>query len=139
MAARADLDRAVAVDPELPGLWYVRGITRLKQGDPQGALADLTEALDRQPYHVPARLRRAQLLAAKGQLDRAIADWTEVLAHQPDNIDAYVLRGIALHQSGRTAEAIADIRAALGLLPADAAGQRAKLEDLIRRFRGGRQ
>ena len=139
VAARADLDRAVAVDPELPGLWYVRGITRLKQGDPQGALADLTEALDRQPYHVPARLRRAQLLAAKGQLDRAIADWTEVLAHQPDNIDAYVLRGIALHQSGRTAEAIADIRAALGLLPADAAGQRAKLEDLIRRFRGGRQ
>ncbi len=80
--ARAALDRALALDPTRTDALANRAVLRFDRGDVDGALADLTAALELTDD--PAvRENRAVAYEAAGRLPEAIADCELALAH-PD-------------------------------------------------------
>jgi hypothetical protein len=65
-----------------------RGRSRLEQGDPRGALADLTRALPIAPERQYTLLLRAQAAAALGDPRTAVEDLREALRIAPDFAEA---------------------------------------------------
>lgn len=66
-AARALLDRAVALDPDDADVRYQRGVVRGRQGDTSGAIADLETALRLRPYFPVAALELGIALVDAGR------------------------------------------------------------------------
>lgn len=81
-SARAAFDRALGLDPTLAEALANRAVLRFSDGDVDGAIDDLTEALaaDDDPG---IRENRAVAYAEVGRLDEAVADCERALAH-PD-------------------------------------------------------
>src|SRR6185437_5644134 len=73
-AALADYDRAVALAPPFPELYFNRGTARLEVGDTAGALADFDYVLAMEPDDVETRLSRIELELGTGDPDAAEAD-----------------------------------------------------------------
>ncbi|KAL6785608.1 hypothetical protein ACKKBF_B00945 [Auxenochlorella protothecoides x Auxenochlorella symbiontica] len=95
-----------------------RGNARARQGDMEGALADLDAAADKCPWAVDPVLNRGVVLEALGRWDDAIADFTEVLAVAPRDPAAWNNMGNAHAGAGRYAEALAYYDGAVQLAPA---------------------
>ncbi|KFM29193.1 Endoplasmin-like protein [Auxenochlorella protothecoides] len=95
-----------------------RGNARARQGDMEGALADLDAAADKCPWAVDPVLKRGVVLEALGRWDDAIADFTEVLAVAPRDPAAWNNMGNAHAGAGRYAEALAYYDGAVQLAPA---------------------
>jgi tetratricopeptide (TPR) repeat protein len=66
--------QAIVIHPSDPFAYMMRGIIRSEKGDADGALADLDEAIKRDPKYLPALVRRAAMLRARSLPDRAMAD-----------------------------------------------------------------
>ncbi|MEW9556172.1 tetratricopeptide repeat protein [Nonomuraea sp. NPDC050783] len=71
--ARTALDRAVTAAPRLAAAWGNRGVLRFESGDPEGAVEDLTRALELQPQP-DLYANRAVALRALGRIAEAEAD-----------------------------------------------------------------
>jgi tetratricopeptide (TPR) repeat protein len=85
--------QAIVINPNDPFAYTMRAIARLeKQAD--GALADLDEALKRDPKYGPALVRRASLLRARHQFDRALADLVRAIAIDGRTPFAHVERAV---------------------------------------------
>src|SRR5258708_904254 len=85
-----------------------RGIEKVKKGDPDGAIADFTRAIEIDPRYTSAYLNRGISRKEKGDLAGAIADYTTVVEIDPRNASGYYNRGIALDAKGDHDRAIAD-------------------------------
>jgi tetratricopeptide (TPR) repeat protein len=85
---------AITIKPSDPFAYMMRGIARSEKGDDDGALADLDEALKRDPKYFPALVRRAAFLRARNQPDRALADVDQAIAVDGREPSAYVERGV---------------------------------------------
>ncbi|WP_084964741.1 tetratricopeptide repeat protein [Thermoactinospora rubra] len=72
-AAREAFDRAIAAAPELAAAWANRGILRYEAGDPEGAVADLSRAIELEPQP-DLHANRAVALRALGREAEAEAD-----------------------------------------------------------------
>jgi tetratricopeptide (TPR) repeat protein len=72
-AARAALDQAVEHAPRLAAAWGNRGVLRYAAGDVEGAVEDLTQAIELQP-HADLYANRAVALQALGRDAEAEAD-----------------------------------------------------------------
>ncbi|GAA4191757.1 hypothetical protein GCM10022252_32040 [Streptosporangium oxazolinicum] len=84
--ARTAFDRALELAPSLAAAWANRGLLAFETGDPEGAVADFTRALD--AGEDPALLfNRAMALRAAGRDGEAVADLTHALALAPDDED----------------------------------------------------
>ena len=66
--------RATALDESDASLWVARGSVERAAKDDAAALKSFSRALDIEPGHTEARLRRAELLFEAGQTDRALED-----------------------------------------------------------------
>src|SRR5262249_34320334 len=73
--------------------YKARGNERLDKGDLDGALADYTEAIARDPALAAAYFNRALVLQQQGDLDAALADLDRVLELSPADAEAYCVRG----------------------------------------------
>ncbi len=84
--ARSAFDDALAADPALAAAWANRGILAFETGDVEGAVRDLTRALelDEQP---PVLFNRAMALRAAGREQEARADLTRALQLDPRDDD----------------------------------------------------
>jgi tetratricopeptide (TPR) repeat protein len=84
--ARSAFDDALALDPALAAAWANRGILAFETGDVEGAVRDLTRALelDEQP---PVLFNRAMALRAAGREQEARADLTRALELDPRDDD----------------------------------------------------
>jgi tetratricopeptide (TPR) repeat protein len=78
--ALKDLDEAMRIHPDLPGINTLRGVAREGTFDDRGAESDLRKALDLNPNDLEAAVHlgailytRRDLAAAKTYLDRALA------------------------------------------------------------------
>jgi tetratricopeptide (TPR) repeat protein len=87
---------AITIRPGDPYPYMMRGIVRSEKDDAKGALADLDEALKRDPKYVPALVRRASLLRAGNQHERALADVDRAIVIDGREPSAYVERGVLL-------------------------------------------
>ena len=84
--ARAAFDQALERSPSLAAAWASRGMLAFETGDPEGAVADFTRALE--PGADPALLfNRAMALRAAGREEEAVADLTRALELAPDDDD----------------------------------------------------
>ena len=115
-------DKAGAVADRAEGLkrtpaddlsWVARAEARLAK-DPEGALADVTEALRLNPVSMFGLQLRAHILAERiGRPDEAIRTLDKAVELYPEYAPAVAGRGVLLARAGRRAEAIRDAEEAL--------------------------
>lgn len=128
-AVRA-FDRAVALEPQNPGVLAGRASARLSAHDPQGARADFYQVLALRPDDAHARRMLALIglvedelkpLQAAGRLDAAVAALDRAIAADPGSAALRAYRGVALSNLHRYPEALAELDLAVTLEPADVA------------------
>ncbi|WP_250214089.1 tetratricopeptide repeat protein [Acrocarpospora catenulata] len=85
-AARKAYDAALIHDPELAAAWASRGELAFALGDPRGAVADLTRAIELGD-DAALRFNRAMALRALGEAERARVDLTRAAELDPGDED----------------------------------------------------
>ncbi|WP_433497642.1 tetratricopeptide repeat protein [Sphaerimonospora sp. CA-214678] len=92
--ARMALDAALDRDPGLTAAWVTRGVLAFESGDPEGAVADLTHAVElgeeaTQPCAtlLTALFNRGIALRALGRREEARDDLLRALELAPDDVD----------------------------------------------------
>jgi Flp pilus assembly protein TadD len=80
--ALADLSTALRLDPQ-PATYLGRATIRGAAGDLEGAVADCTEAIRRNPVFPEAYVRRGKALLQKGDQEAAAADFGRALDSAP--------------------------------------------------------
>ena len=95
--------------------YFQRGWSRDSRGDDEGAVADYSKAVDLDPNHRWALLRRAHL-RRESDYDGAMSDFTRVISIHPGCMDAWYWRGDLRRQRGDLDSAIADYNQAVALL-----------------------
>jgi tetratricopeptide (TPR) repeat protein len=103
--------------PDAPAL-NRRGIVRLMQGDPSGALDDFRGSAELDPLYAEAWNNSGLVRQTLGELDLAVADFDRALEVRPDYPEALTNRGRARLERGELAEAAADFDQALASAPA---------------------
>ena len=113
--ARADLNRAVALDPGVDSFTR-RGDFLNGYGVPMESVDDYTQALALRPS-APLFLRRARLFFGHRQFAHAFEDFARAAAAAPDWAEAFEARADALLSLNRAEEALADTALAAALEP----------------------
>ncbi|MFN8178407.1 MAG: fused MFS/spermidine synthase [bacterium] len=83
--ARAEIERAIEVDPRMPETYAVRGRIKAIGGDAAGAEADLTRAIQGGASIPWAELLLGKLLKERGRTDEARAHWRAAIDLAPDS------------------------------------------------------
>jgi Flp pilus assembly protein TadD len=86
---------------------YLRGLTLLRDGDPEDAACLLFQALRRQPAHPGMRRNLIRALLAARRFDQVLPQADAALAADPDNAELHYARGTALNALGRATAACA--------------------------------
>jgi tetratricopeptide (TPR) repeat protein len=95
-------------------------MNRLLQGDLAGALADLTEAIQRNPRHAAAFNNRANAHMGLHDLENAAADVEEALRIDPRFSSAYGTRAAVRRAQGNLEGSLADLNELIQLTPQQA-------------------
>ncbi len=119
-AAVADFTQAIALGPEFPGPYLLRGNAYADKGEFDKALADLAEALRLDPEFAGSWFDRGNVHLRRGALDDALADFNRVVELDPDFSAAYFQRGNVHVQRGQWDAAIAEYSSALRIDSDDA-------------------
>ncbi|HST37417.1 MAG TPA: aspartyl/asparaginyl beta-hydroxylase domain-containing protein, partial [Allosphingosinicella sp.] len=77
------LERAVAVEPGAPGIWFNLFQAQDLAGDPEAGLASLDRALAIDGYYIPAVAMKAATLAGLGRREEAVTLFRAVLGAKP--------------------------------------------------------
>jgi tetratricopeptide (TPR) repeat protein len=77
-------------------------------GDPQTAIADISEAIRLKPDFADAYFNRGYAYEALKQYDKAVADYSEVIRLKPDDAQAYADRAVCYDSLGKKVEANRD-------------------------------
>lgn len=78
------LERAAAVEPDAPGIWFNLFQAYELAGDRDAGLGSLDRALALDPYYLPAAIMKASTLARLGRREEAVALYRAVLGANPD-------------------------------------------------------
>jgi protein O-GlcNAc transferase len=108
---------ALKLDPLNPHATSILGLTRLRQGDAEGAIKHLKVAIALRPGEASDRLNLAMAMKTAGRRDDAISALRETLKVAPGFVDAHLYLGKALHENGALAEAAEAYRNALSHAP----------------------
>ncbi|MER6996951.1 tetratricopeptide repeat protein [Streptomyces sp. NPDC000410] len=116
-SARADYDRALALDPACARAHYGQAMVLQSTGDYEAALAALHRADTHSPDTAWILEERGEVHRILGRYEQAVADCDRALAGEPDNDRALATRGYAVFRLGREREALADFDRAIELDP----------------------
>lgn len=115
--ALADLDAAVATDPNRHRSWNSRGLVRVAAGQLREAVGDFTRAIEIKADDTTAIFNRAETCYQLQKYGLAEADYTTVLRLNPDDAQARTGRGLARLADGRTQAALEDLEAVAERFP----------------------
>lgn len=87
--ATAALEKAFALNPNLPRAYYVRAMLHRHQQDLSATLADLEEAKRLDPDYLDAYLGLGITYQQMGDLAKTVANYQKLLELDPDNADWY--------------------------------------------------
>ena len=142
-AAAAEGDRKPVQAVPAHGSDFAEGVAKWANGDPDGAVASLTKAIQENPRDADRLLARGLLYYDKRDLAKAIADFTGVLNVRKGDPRALRGRARAFCEKGQLAEAVLNVNAVLAARPDDAGAlcirglilyQRDKLGDALEAF-----
>jgi tetratricopeptide (TPR) repeat protein len=91
--AERSFGQALRCDEQLVNALAYRAVCRSRQENLDGAEADLTEALSREPDKTSYRLLRAQVRQKLGKMREAAEDEAAGLGREPDDEFGYAMRG----------------------------------------------
>ena len=128
--------RAIQVDPTNSLAYNNIGNALLAQGDADGAVANLREALKHHPEYTDAQYNLANAFYAQGNIDGAIAQFKRVIRGCPRFAGAHNNLGSIYAQQRRYDQAIAELETALKIDP-NSRSARANLENARRVKSGG--
>ncbi|MFB7122361.1 tetratricopeptide repeat protein [Kitasatospora sp. NPDC056273] len=117
--ARADLDRAVLLAPDLPMARACRGRAHVLSNRIEEALVDLGAAVDLDPAFGWALAYRGVANQSAGRLDAAVDDFSAALRLDPSLTWVFRFRGQAHRLAGWSDEAMADFTSAYEASPTD--------------------
>ncbi len=101
VVALADLDRAIALDPNRADAWSLRASAHRDAGAFDEAARDVDAALRLDPDDADALLERGLLRQHAGDLDGARADWERTMSLSPDSpVSDLAEQNIALLEAG---------------------------------------
>ncbi|HEX8440768.1 rhomboid family intramembrane serine protease [Archangium sp.] len=119
-AAKADVDRALELAPDMIDARSTRAWLALERNEMELAEADFTQLLASHPEWESGYSGRATARQALGRSDEALADLDKALSLAPDMTQLYSKRGLALGARGDYLRAIADHEEALRREPEEA-------------------
>ena len=117
--ARAEFDRALALDPYNAQALYGRGLIYQAEKQHAQAIEDFTAAYGLTPQRAEPLLGRATSYLALDKAKEAAADLDEAVQAEPNNAQAWATRGAAYEQIGDKAKAAASYGRAIALRPKD--------------------
>jgi tetratricopeptide (TPR) repeat protein len=117
--AAGELEEAAQFNPELPRLQFSLGLSYLKLGRSQEALACFERELRQSPQDFSTLYYLAYVHESSGKLDVARARVGEALKLEPQSPEANTLLGKVLFKQGKAAEAVAPLESAVAKDPAD--------------------
>ena len=113
--AIADLNKAIALDPNSPSAYYNRALILLQRGEFDQALADLNEAVRCDPRSADALIVRGLCYVARNNLDQALASFDGAIVTAPFNAMAFMQRSKLYSREGERDKQERDYQQALGL------------------------
>ena len=119
--ARADVEHALAIEPDAPRLLVLRGTIKADSGDADSSLADFDRAVRRGADGTVHRLG-AEALMSLNRDQAALQEWSRALAHDPEEPRSFLGRARSFSRLGQVEPAMADLERA-----ASWAGERAEL------------
>jgi tetratricopeptide (TPR) repeat protein len=116
--AVSDFDRAIWLgrninSSELYTVYNSRAQAYDKLGDPESALADVTESIRLNPGFTFALLTRGQILNDQAEYGKALLDFDAALRLDPNLQEALISKGIAHAGLGQCTQAVGDFTAAI--------------------------
>ncbi|MEK7485294.1 MAG: protein kinase, partial [Planctomycetota bacterium] len=93
--------------------YFTRALLKLESNDFSGAIADFTEAIQKNPQFVDAYIRRGWAENAMAHYSNALKNYNEAIQIQPDRADVYNDRGLVKYHLKDYLGAIADYDQAL--------------------------
>ncbi|ESQ17021.1 MAG: tetratricopeptide repeat protein [Thiohalocapsa sp. PB-PSB1] len=118
--AQRDLDHSLRLRQDAMAHGY-RGRLRLAQQDPQAAIEDSTQAIERERWNFRHYALRANAHLEAGAPDKAVTDLSQALRLKPDLPELWIARGAAQLQARDWSAAERDFEQALRLAPDSAA------------------
>lgn len=112
--ARADLERAVTIDPNDADIWNNLGCERQYAGDVEGAFAAFRRTIELDANHGYARRNEGELLLEIGRPAEALPIFVELLARTPGETWLMSLRAQAELEAGDAATARLTLDARIG-------------------------
>jgi len=116
--ARADLDEAIALNPNVEIAWNEKGMLLANVGQLDSALICFDNAVRLKPDFAAAWSNRGAIRLGRGEAAAAVADLTSALEANPRLFNAHTNRALAFIGLGDHEKAAADLRSALELEPA---------------------
>ena len=107
--------RAQQLDPAAFDWAYLLGVVQAERGRNDDAARSLRGAAEKQPRYLAARLKLAEVLLARGEVDASAALYDEMLKEHPEAPQAHYGRGRVDAVRGRPAAAVERFRRATEL------------------------
>ena len=107
--AIAELDKAVAANPDLSSAYHNRGNAYFALGKNDNALADFNMAIKLKPENPDSYIARGGVYAALKAYDKALAGMNQAIARAPGSPSAYNGRAYVYGLLGRHSEAASDL------------------------------
>jgi tetratricopeptide (TPR) repeat protein len=103
--ARKELDRAIALNPDLAAARFARGVLLYREGDAAAALIDLTAAAKKDPSNPFVRDHLGEVYLSLDKAGEAVSTLRNAAQLAPDNSTILLHLGRALASAGETREA----------------------------------
>jgi tetratricopeptide (TPR) repeat protein len=115
-AAKAAVDRAIEIDPNLPEAWTLAASLHFyREFDLAAAQAACRRAIELNPRDTLAHRRYLDLLRIQGRVNEGLSHVTNAMALDPLSVTLRVLRSMLLYDSGRFHEAAEEASRAAAL------------------------
>jgi tetratricopeptide (TPR) repeat protein len=115
--ALADAEQSIALSPNNPGPYLLRGSVRGMMGKPLDALPDVQKGVAIAPAWQPGHVALANLLMTLGRNDEALAEAERAVVLDTKDYNALALRGEIHRRMRQFDKALADTAAALKIKP----------------------